>query len=263
MNNRKNNNYKNTGMKRSGYKKKKRWNSAGKLTLAILVLAIASVLLLLFGNRLPWNKSVPRIELSQLIGEEVPEYTDSPYAIIGDNVPDEFSGGYDKNAAVGVSFSSLDGLGRCGPAEGVLSYELMPQEERTEMLETKPSGWKNTKYDDLIEDGFLYNRCHLIGYQLTGENDNELNLITGTRYFNVEGMLPFENRVAYYLRREEGKVFYRVTPIFIGDELVARYVRMEAFSLYDNGSDVSFDVLIYNVQPGIEIDYKTGDSRAK
>ena len=137
----------------------------------------------------------------------------------------------------------------------------MPKTEREETLETKPTGWNPAKYDDLIEEGFLYHRCHLIGYQLTGENDNPRNLMTGTRYFNLEGMLPFENRVAGYIRREDGKVFYRVTPLFQGDELLARYLRMEAYSMDDHGAAVCFDVLVYNVQPGIKIDYKDGASK--
>ena len=166
------------------------------------------------------------------------------------------------NASIGfrdVLFDEVLG-GRAGVAWGVLDSSLMPTNEREGILETKPSGWNPAKYDELIEDGFLYNRCHLIGFQLTGENDNPLNLMTGTRYFNVEGMLPFENKVAGYIRREDGRIFYRVTPLFQGNEQLARYLRMEAYSLDDHGVAVCFDVLVYNVQPGITIDYSTGES---
>ena len=137
----------------------------------------------------------------------------------------------------------------------------MPTEERGEIGMVRPSGWHTVKYPEVIEDLFLYNRCHLIGYQLSGENANEKNLITGTRYFNVEGMLPFENEVARYVRKTGNHVLYRVTPIFEGENLVAEGVLMEAYSVEDQGRGVEFCVFVYNVQPGIEIDYATGESR--
>ena len=248
--------------------KSRRYKGILYIMLLIILLACVSFALDKFSDklpfRLPWKDKAPVIEISQVVGMDIPEYEESPYVIIDDNIPDEFGGAYDKkDYELGVHFSSLDSLGRTGSTWGVLDASLMPTVGREETLDTKPSGWNPAKYDGIIEDGFLYNRCHLIGYQLTGENDNPLNLITGTRYFNVEGMLPFENRVAGYIRREEGRVFYRVTPLYRGNELVCRYVRMEAFSLDDRGAGISFDVLIYNVQPGVEIDYSDGSSRLK
>ena len=135
----------------------------------------------------------------------------------------------------------------------------MPTEERGDIGQVKPTGWHTVKYD-CVDGKYLYNRCHLIGYQLTGENANEENLITGTRYLNVEGMLPFENLVADYVKETDHHVLYRVTPIFDGDDLVASGVRMEAWSVEDQGDDVCFDVYVYNRQPGVAIDYATGDS---
>ena len=139
----------------------------------------------------------------------------------------------------------------------------MPTEERGQIGAVRPSGWHTVKYPELIEDRYLYNRCHLIGYQLSGENANEKNLITGTRYMNVEGMLPFENAVADYVRRSDNHVLYRVTPVFAGNNLVATGVLMEAYSVEDRGEGVCFCVFVHNVQPGIEIDYRTGDSIEK
>lgn len=136
----------------------------------------------------------------------------------------------------------------------------MPTEKRGEIGMIKPTGWHTVRYDDIIQDKCLYNRCHLIGFQLAGENANEKNLVTGTRYMNVDGMLPFENIVADYVQETNHHVLYRVTPVFEGDDLVCRGVEMEAYSVEDHGEDVSFHVFVYNVQPGIEIDYATGDS---
>lgn len=138
----------------------------------------------------------------------------------------------------------------------------MPTEERGEIGMVKPSGWHSIKYPELIEDVFLFNRCHLIGYQMTGENANEKNLITGTRYMNTEGMQPYEDKLAGYVRETGNHVLYRVTPIFEGDNLVASGVEMEAWSVEDNGAGVCFHIYCYNIQPGIEIDYATGDSHA-
>ena len=261
----KNYNYKyKSGKGRKG-NKKSGWAKLISVIVFIAIVLIASLFIDKFADKLPfklpWRDNAPVIEISQVIGMDIPEYDGNPYVIIDDNTPDEFSGSYDKSQLeIGVHYSELDERGRTGMAWGVLDSSMMPTVEREENLETKPSGWNPAKYDDLIEDGFLYNRCHLIGFQLTGENDNALNLMTGTRYFNVEGMLPFENRVAGYIRREDGRVFYRVTPLYYGDELVARYVRMEGYSLDDKGVAVCFDVLVYNVQPGIVINYSTGAS---
>lgn len=188
---------------------------------------------------------------------QLPSYTGSPYVVIADNVP-----GLTEADAEGVteSYSPLDALGRCGVAMAVASPETMPTAERGSIGMVKPSGWHIVRYDDLVDGKYLYNRCHLLGYQLTGENANEENLITGTRYMNVDGMLPFENDVAEYVERTGGSVLMRVTPVFVGDELVVRGVQMEALSLGDGGEGVSFNVYCYNVQPGMSIDYATGES---
>lgn len=168
--------------------------------------------------------------------------------------------GFDESEKEYQTLSPLDKLGRCGKAEALLGEDMMPTEPRGEIGSVKPSGWHTVKYSDLIEDLYLYNRCHLIGYQLTGENANPLNLITGTRYFNTEGMEPYESKVANYIQRTGNHVYYRVTPVFDGDALVAKGVWMEALSLEDGGKGVDFSVFVYNIQPGIEIDYLTGDS---
>lgn len=188
--------------------------------------------------------------------EELPEYTGETYVVVNENEP-SFSD-EDKNGPAYEYYSELDGLGRCGFAEAKISRELMPEEERGPIGSVKPSGWQTVKYDS-IDGKYLYNRCHLIGYQLTGENANEKNLITGTRYLNVEGMLPWENEVAEYIERTGDAVMYRVTPVFEGTNLVASGVQMEAESI---GSDeIRFNIFVFNVQPGIEIDYATGESR--
>ena len=154
------------------------------------------------------------------------------------------------------TYSELDTLGRCGVAYANVGQDLMPTEDRESISSVTPSGWINREYDG----EYLYNRCHLIGFQLTGENANEENLITGTRYLNVEGMLPFENMVADYVQETGNHVLYRVTPVFEGQNLVASGVQMEAWSVEDEGEDVCFNVYVYNVQPGITIDYATGAS---
>ena len=189
----------------------------------------------------------------------IPEYTTSPFVELNGNVPN-FTDYEKKNIIPYERYSDLDSLGRCGPAMACAGKELMPSEEREEISEIRPSGWRIMRYDDLIEDGFLYNRCHLLGFQLTGENANERNLITGTRYMNIEGMLPFENQVAYYIRRTGNHVLYRVTPIFDGSDLVCSGVKMEAYSMEDHGASVQFNVFVFNVQPGIVIDYSDGYS---
>lgn len=187
----------------------------------------------------------------------VPEYTDSPYVIINNNEP-----AFTDSDMITTSFeeyADLDELGRCTVAYANVGKDLMPTEKRGSISSVKPTGWQSVKYDN-VDGKNLYNRCHLIGYQLTAENANKKNLITGTRYLNVTGMLPFENMVADYIKETNNHVLYRVTPIFKDDELVARGVLMEAKSVEDNGDGVTFCVYCYNVQPGIVIDYATGDS---
>ncbi len=157
------------------------------------------------------------------------------------------------------TYTPLDALGRCGVAMACIGVDIMPTEERGEIGQVKPSGWHTVKYN-CVDGKYLYNRCHLIGYQLTGENANKQNLITGTRYLNVEGMLPFENEVADYVQETNNHVIYRVTPLFEGNNLVASGVQMEAKSVEDNGAGVCFNVYVYNNQPGVKIDYATGKS---
>ena len=188
---------------------------------------------------------------------DVPEYSGEPYVEINDNQPD-----FTEKELTTVSYeeySKLDSLGRCGEAEACIGEDLMPEGERESISEVIPSGWENNEYD-VVDGGYLYNRCHLIGYQLTGENANEENLITGTRYMNTEGMLPFENMVAEYVQETEYHVMYRVTPVFEGEDLVASGVHMEAESVEDDGEGISFNVYVYNVQPEITIDYSTGEN---
>ena len=189
--------------------------------------------------------------------KSIPEYSGTPYVVINGGKP-SFS---EKDKERVEEYSELDKYGRCGTAFANVSKELMPTKPRESIRDVRPSGWHTVKYEKIIEDRYLYNRCHLIAYKLAGENANEKNLITGTRYFNVEGMLPFEDEVADYVNATGNHVLYRVRPIFKGSDLVARGVQMEAESVEDNGKGVSFNVYCYNVQPGIRINYKDGSSR--
>lgn len=191
--------------------------------------------------------------------DKIPEFSGEAYIVLNDNVPDLSVDDADK--VYFETYSPLDELGRCGVTFACLGPETMPTEERGEIGQVKPSGWKTAKYD-CVDGKYLYNRCHLIGFQLSGENANERNLITGTRYMNVEGMLPFENMVADYIKETGNHVLYRVTPIFKGDELVARGVQMEALSVEDEGEGICFNVYCYNNQPGVKLNYATGDSEA-
>lgn len=188
---------------------------------------------------------------------QIPSYIGSPYTIINDNQPyfteDEIT------TEVFETYSELDRLGRCGVAYANICEELMPTEKRESISDVKPSGWKNEKYD-FVDGGYVYNRCHLIGFQLAGENANNKNLITGTRYMNVDGMLPFENMVADYVKETGNHVLYRVTPLYNGNDLVAHGVEMEAYSVEDNGDGILFNVYCYNVQPGVDIDYSDGSN---
>lgn len=181
-----------------------------------------------------------------------------PYAEVNDNVP-QFTEEQITTESF-ESYSDLDDLGRCGPAIACIGKDIMPTEERGAIGQVKPSGWQMAKYD-IVDGKYLYNRCHLIGYQLSGENANEKNLITGTRYMNMEGMLLFENMVAAYIEETDNHVMYRVTPIFTENNLLADGVQMEAFSVEDNGKGISFNVFVYNMQPGIEINYLDGTSK--
>ena len=191
--------------------------------------------------------------------DDIPAYSGQAYIAVNDNQP--FFTQDELTTQAFETYSELDSLGRCGTAYANICRELMPSEPRGEIGSVKPTGWQSVKYD-FVDGKSLYNRCHLIGFQLTGENANEKNLITGTRYMNVEGMLPFENEVADYVASTGNHVLYRVTPAFVGSELVARGVEMEAYSVEDEGRGVCFHVYCYNVQPGVEIDYATGENWA-
>ena len=188
---------------------------------------------------------------------DVSEFSGEPYVVLNGNEPDFTD--EEKTTESYEHYSNLDSLGRCGVAEANIGQDLMPTEKRGVIGQVKPTGWHTVKYDQ-VEGKYLYNRCHLIGYQLTAENANEKNLITGTRYLNVQGMLPFENMTADYVKETKNHVLYRVTPVFKGDNLVADGVLMEAESVEDKGEGVEFCVFVYNVQPGVTIDYATGDS---
>ncbi len=189
---------------------------------------------------------------------DIPAYAGNSFVILDDNKP-AFSKKDRERTDAFETYSDLDELGRCGVAYANICKELMPTEERGAIGMVKPTGWHTVKYDN-VEGKYLYNRCHLIGYQLAGENANEKNLITGTRYLNVTGMLKFEDQVADYVNETNHHVLYRVTPVFEGDNLVASGVEMEAYSVEDKGEGVFFHVFLYNVQPGITIDYATGES---
>ena len=190
--------------------------------------------------------------------EEIPEFSGTAYVAVNGNepffLPEEIT---DKSYEY---YSELDELGRCGVTMACIGVDIMPTEDRGEIGSVKPSGWQSVKYD-IVEGKYLYNRCHLIGFQLAGENANKRNLITGTRYLNIEGMLPFENLVADYVKETGNHVMYRVMPLFEGDNLVAHGVLMEGWSVEDQGEGVCFCVYAYNSQPGILIDYATGESR--
>ena len=192
--------------------------------------------------------------------ENIPAYSGQPYVAINGNQP--FFTQEDFTDCSYETYAPLDGLGRCGPAEACVGEDLMPTEKRGSISSVKPTGWVNGQYD-FIDGKSLYNRCHLIGYQLTAENANKQNLITGTRYLNVTGMLPFENMVADYIHETGNHVLYRVTPMFDGTDLVAQGVLMEAWSVEDGGAGICFNVYCYNVQPGVVIDYATGENRAE
>ena len=190
---------------------------------------------------------------------DVPAYSGKAYTSVNGNVP--YFTAAELTTTSFETYSDLDTLGRCGVTYACIGQDLMPTKERGSIGMVKPTGWHTVRYDDLVDGKYLYNRCHLIGYQLTGENANTKNLITGTRYLNIEGMLPFENMVADYIQETNNHVLYRVTPIFEGNNLLANGVLMEGYSVEDKGAGVSYCVFAYNVQPGIEIDYATGESK--
>ena len=224
---------------------------------ACLLSGVLVLSLLLSGCELGLPQENQQASAVSVSLEEVPAYSGSPYVELDGNLP-----GFSLEERTTDSFetySTLDALGRCGPAYACIGQDLMPTEDRESISSVRPTGWMQAEYS-FVDGGSLYNRCHLIGFQLTGENANEENLITGTRYMNVEGMLPFENMVADYIKETGNHVLYRAAPIFEGENLVASGVVMEALSVEDEGEGVCFHVYVYNVQPGVEIDYATGES---
>lgn len=202
-------------------------------------------------------KEPGKTETQNVSIDKIPEYSGKMYVEVNNNSPD-FSSKELKSKSY-ESYSKLDSKGRCGTAQANIGTDIMPTKKRGAIGMVKPTGWHTIKYSN-VDGKYLYNRCHLIGYQLTGENANEKNLITGTRAMNVDGMLPFEDMVADYVKETGNHVLYRVTPIYEKNDLVAKGVQMEAKSVEDKGKAVEFNVFVYNVQPGISIDYKTGES---
>ena len=190
----------------------------------------------------------------------IPEYSNANYVVLNNNEPNFTESDYTTDSF--ERYSELDSLGRAKVAYANIGVDLMPMEERGSIGQVKPSGWHLVKYD-IVNGKYLYNRCHLIGFQLTGENANEKNLITCTRQMNTVGMLEFENKVANYIKSTNNHVLYRVTPIYKEDNLLASGVIMEAYSVEDSGEGIKFNIFVYNVQDGIDIDYKTGDSKLK
>lgn len=210
----------------------------------------------LIGYAEEWTEKDTKKTNTSYSLEEIPPYQGEAYVVLDENIP-RFT--EEEKQFTGEEYHELDDLGRCGPAMALVGIETMPTEERGSIGMIKPSGWHTVKYE-IVSGKYLYNRCHLIGYQLTGENANEKNLITCTRSMNTTGMLEWENQVADYVKETENHVLYRVTPIFEGDNLLATGVEIEAKSIEDDGKGVQFHVFVYNVQEGIEIDYQTGDS---
>ena len=238
--------------------------------LSLLALLLAAMLLLA-GCNIPLPEdttapvttepvtTAPQGPSSAATLDDIPEFSGYPYVILNNNAPDFTAAEIEAAASSYEYFSALDTLGRCGVVHASVGQDIMPTEERGSIGMVKPSGWQTAKYD-IVNGKYLYNRCHLIGFQLTGENANNCNLITGTRYLNIDGMLPFENMIADYVKDTGNHVLYRVTPVYSGNELVARGVVMEAYSIEDEGDGVCFHVFAYNVQPGIVINYADGTS---
>ena len=243
--------------------------SVALLVALLTILTSCAQLEAILGDFLPFGTSagstvpnlpesdaeIPAIPDVQFTYKDIPEYTGEAYVAINGNKPYFSLSEY--TILSYEYYSELDSLGRCGLTVASIGKDLMPTEDREEIGSVKPSGWQSVKYD-FISGKYLYNRCHLIGFQLCGENANDKNLITGTRYLNIEGMLPFENMVADYVKETGNHVLYRVLPIYFENDLVARGVLMEGYSVEDNGEGICFNVFAYNVQPGVTIDYKTG-----
>ena len=243
---------------------KRIFNSKPKVLIGLIAFVLVFSFALIFGTDIldtfgdytgGYGDHIPSASL-----ESIPEWDgETAYVIINGNVP--FFTDDEKVTQSYESYGELDGLGRCTVCIACIGIDLMPTEDRGSIGSVKPSGWQTVKYD-FISGNYLYNRCHLIGYQLTGENANKQNLITGTRFLNIDGMLTFEDMIADYIKETENHVMFRVTPIFEGDNLVASGVLMEAWSVEDEGEGICFCVYAYNCQPGVIIDYATGESEA-
>lgn len=244
---------------------KKRKKQQNKIIISIITLTIIIILGISQGKTDEIYENIK----TELLGiteektytlEEIPEYNGKPYITINNNKPSFKE--EEKQTKSFEKYSNLDKLGRCQVAYANISKDTMPTEERGKIGMIKPTGWHTIKYD-IVEGKYLYNRCHLIGFQLTGENANEKNLITCTRYMNTVGMLEFENKVADYIKETNNHVLYRVTPIFEDNNLLATGVQMEGYSVEDQGKGIKFNIFVYNVQEGINIDYRTGESTLK
>lgn len=236
-------------------KKKNNYNAF----LFLIFISLLFYLLSFFQDEL-FSWAYPKAEEPTYIVSDIPTYSGNNYIAINNNIPY-----FTEEEITSESFeyySSLDYLGRCGVAKASIGQDLMPTEKRGSIGMVKPTGWHTVKYD-IVDGKYLYNRCHLIGYQLSAENANKENLITCTRQMNTKGMLDFENEVANYVKKTNNHVMYRVTPVYEGDNLLVKGVEIEALSVEDNGEGVKFNVFVYNVQDGIEIDYKTGASKLK
>lgn len=221
--------------------------------------AFSSLLLLVLSAVMIWEAFFSTIPVNRdafFSLSDIPVYTSSPYVEVNHNIP--FFTEEELKSDEYESYSELDYLGRCGPAMAMIGIDMMPTQKRGSISMVKPTGWHLAKYD-FIDGKYLYNRCHLIAYELSGENANVQNLITGTRYMNVVGMQPFEDKTAWYILRTGNHVLYRCTPIFEGDNLLATGVLLEARSIEDHGEGICFNVFCYNVQPNIKINYHTGD----
>lgn len=243
---------------------KKEKRKLKKILTSLIIIIIALVIGTTKGEKIEFLNDI-KTSITGLIQEEksynlgeIPKYNGKPYVIINNNKPNFAK--EDLTTKTFEKYSKLDSLNRCKTAYANISKDTMPTEERGRIGMIKPSGWHTVKYD-VVEGKYLYNRCHLIGFQLAGENANKKNLITCTRQMNAKTMLEFENKVADYVKETNNHVLYRVTPIFEETNLLASGVQMEAMSVEDNGKGISFNVYLYNVQDGITIDYKTGESK--
>ena len=252
-----------------------KFKSAGKLRLILLLLLFALTAggcTQLFsdlesaieaGDSIVFDEDEPSESTVDADPDSIPDYAGTDEIILNDNLPNFTE--YDYENITGENFSPLDSLGRCGTAVAMLDRSMMPAGKRDDIGHIKPTGWRQKKYPGLVdsEPPYLYNRSHLIAYAMTGQNANELNLITGTRHLNAELMLPYEKQVLKYLDNSENHVLYRVSPLFCDDELLARGVEMEAYSLEDEGKGVCYHVFLYNVQEGVEIEYESGENWKK